>query len=84
MKIDPNAPAFSTENDKADSMGQRIKTPESRKGLNILTVIASQQLAALVGTMRESTVITEDLATHIAKEAVILSKALITELNNEQ
>lgn len=54
------------------------------KGADLLTVIASQQMAALSGTLRESTNITPELAAHIAKESVILAKALINELNSEQ
>jgi hypothetical protein len=52
--------------------------------MNILTVIASQQLAALVGSVHEDQAITEQYSQDLAKEAVMLAKALINELNSEQ
>ena len=70
MKIDPNTPAY-----PADPIYQ---------GMTIPTAVASQQLAALVGSIHEDQAITEQYSQDLAKEAVMLAKALIEQLNSEQ
>jgi hypothetical protein len=80
MKIDPNAPAYPTDQDYHSGVLLNKLYP----GANILTVIASQQLAALVGSVHEDQAITEQYSQDLAKEAVMLSKALINELNSTQ
>jgi hypothetical protein len=89
MKINPNAPAHPLERDArgylcTESDLERYYGMGALNGMNILTVIASQQLAALVGSVHEDQAITEQYSQDLAKEAVMLSKALINELNNEQ
>lgn len=89
MKINPNAPAHPlglspNGTSYTESDFDYINGAGMLAGMSILTVIASQQLAALTGSVHEHQAITEEYSKVLAKEAVMLSKALINELNNEQ